>query len=191
MTLDPYDGYFWQGDEIRLRPVRKSDALQKWREWTDTDARRRLQCQLDLPPVSLETYEAELADSCEFKDTTKRVSFSIESLSGEFAGWINLFKVNPKDGTFMIGVSIFREHRRMGYAEEAMRIVLRYAFFELRYHKCNNGCLATNQGSIRLHEKLGFVKEGVRRESVYMDGKHVDDLMFGMTRGEFEATEGR
>ena len=191
MKLNPYDGYFWQGETVRLRPLRKADAQKKWREWTDTHARRLLEYQLDLPPVSYEAYEADLEDACEFKDTSKRISFGVETLDGEFVGWINLFKGGVKNGTFALGAAVFREYRQKGYGAEAIRIVLRYAFRELRMHKCNTECLAINEGSIRLQTKLGFVEEGRRRETVFMDGKHHDILLFGMTKAEFEATEGR
>ncbi len=55
MELTPYLNYFWQTDLIRLRPLRPEDAEKKQREWTDTEARRLLESQLDLPPVSIET----------------------------------------------------------------------------------------------------------------------------------------
>jgi len=185
VKLQPYEGYYWQGKSVRLRPLRKSDAEKKWREWTDTHARRLLEYQLDLPPVSYEAYEADLEDSCEFKDTSRRISFAIETLDEEFVGWINLFKGGVKNGTFALGAAVFREHRARGYGYEALQLVLQYAFEELRMHKCNTECLAINEGSIRLQTKLGFVEEGRRRETVFMDGSHHDIILFGLTEEEY------
>ena len=158
----------------------------KWQEWFDTEARRLLEYQLDLPPVSLAEYTRQLEDVCEFKDTSRLISFAIDNLSGEFVGWINLFKGDPKHANFSFGISIFRAYRRHGYAEDAVRLILRYGFYELRLHKCNSECLAINQASIRLHQKLGFKEEGRRKETIYMDGGYYDIVLFGLLIGDLE-----
>jgi RimJ/RimL family protein N-acetyltransferase len=47
----------------------------------------------------------------------------------------------------------------------------------------------SNEASIQLHRKLGFVEEGRRRRQVFFNGKFHDDVLFGLTREEFEAQE--
>ena len=127
-TFNPPANFFWQTEKVRLRPLRISDAEKKWQEWFDTEARRFLEYQLDLPSVSLEEYTRQLEDICEFKDTSRFYGFAIDNLSGEFVGWINLFKGDPKHGNFSFGISIFREHWRKGYAENAVRLILCMGF---------------------------------------------------------------
>ena len=177
--------YFWETNKVRLRPLRIEDAEKKWREWFDTESRRYLEYQLDLPPVSLAVYTEQLRDICEFKDTSRMTSFAIDNLDCELMGWINLFTGNPRHGNFSFGVSIFRKYQRHGYAEEAIRLILRYGFDELRLHKCNSECLAINQPSIKLHLKLGFQEEGRKREVVFMDGAYHDIILFGLLKDDF------
>ena len=177
--------YFWKNDKILLRSLQNKDALKKWQEWFDTNSRRYLEYQLDLPPVSLATYTEQLKDAFEFNDTSRTLSFAIDNLNEEFVGWINLFKGNPRHGNFSFGVSIFREHRRNGYAENAVRLIMKYGFNELRFHKCNSECLDVNQESIQLHKKLGFKEEGRRRKMIYMDGEYHDIVLFGLLENEF------
>ena len=69
------------------------------------------------------------------------------------------------------------------------RILLRYGFWERRYQKCNSACVHTNEASIRLHRKLGFVEEGRRGRQVFFSGEYHDDVLFGLTREEFDAQE--
>lgn len=185
MEPTPYLNYFWQTDLIRLRPLRPQDADKKYREWLDTDARRMLEAQLDLPPVSLETFRSNLLAACDFKGDSDTRSFAIETLEGEFVGWINLFLGEPRHGRFSLGVSIFREYQRKGYAVDAAKLILQYGFNELRCHKCNSACLAINSGSIAFHHKLGFIEEGRRREVIFMDGRYHDEILFGMTFDEY------
>ena len=177
--------YFWKNGKILLRSLKIEDAEKKWQEWFDSYTRRNLEYQLDLPPVSLAEYTVQLKDAVEFKDTTRTISFAIDNLNGEFVGWINLFKGDPRHGNFSFGVSIFPEYRQNGYAENAVRVILKYGFYELRFHKCNSECLDMNEGSIQLHKKLGFTAEGRRRKMIYMDGKYHDIVLFGLLENEF------
>ena len=36
-------------------------------------------------------------------------------------------------------------------------------------------------------QKLGCVQEGIRRQVVYIHGKHMDFIMFGLTKDEYLA----
>jgi RimJ/RimL family protein N-acetyltransferase len=47
-----------------------------------------------------------------------------------------------------------------------------------------------NEASIRLHRALGFLEEGRRRRNLFFDGQYHDDILFGLTREEFDAGEG-
>ena len=189
MDFEPYEGYFWQGKKIRLRPMQIKDAEKKLREYTDSQARAWLQLGLELPPVSLEKYTDQIKPYCNFQDTTQNTLFSIDTLAGEYVGWINLHSQSFRRGTFGFGISIFQEYRKNGYAEEAVRILLRYGFFELRLQKCNSACIAINEGSIRLHQKLGFEQEGRIRRNIYLHGEFHDDLLWGLLKEEFEEKE--
>jgi len=189
MEFDPYDGYFWQGQKIRLRPMQIEDADKKLREYTDSEARAWLQMGMELPPVSREAYIEQLKPYLDFKDISQYLSFSIETLESEYVGWINLHNKSERRGTFSFGISIFREYQRNGYADEAVRIVLRYGFNELRMQKCNSTCIAINAGSIRLHQKLGFQQEGCIRRNIYLNGQFHDDLLWGLLKEEFEENE--
>jgi RimJ/RimL family protein N-acetyltransferase len=192
MKLATDTPYFWEGEKVRLRPLKSSDAKRKWEEWMETDTRRLLEYKLDLPPVSLEEYTRQLEDSLEFKDTSKITSFAIDSLDGEFVGWINLVFGSPRHGNFTFGISVFKEHQKKGYAVEAVNMILHYGFNERRYHRCSSECIETNIGSIRLHEKLGFTEEGRRRKLLYMNNQYYDEVLFGLLKSEFNAnhTEG-
>jgi RimJ/RimL family protein N-acetyltransferase len=186
-TLD-YSRYFWQGDKVRLRPVRIEDAEQDFIDSLDSPARRALQLGIELP-TSVELLRESLEKWVGCKDSGGVIVFAIETLDGEDVGGISYHTRNRKNGTFSFGVVIVRAHRGKGYAEDAVRVLLRYAFWERRYQKCNSACVSSNEESIRLHQKLGFVEEGRRRRQWFLDGKFDDDVLFGMTREEFDARE--
>jgi RimJ/RimL family protein N-acetyltransferase len=177
--------YFWQGQKVRLRPLRLDDSEQFFENSLDSPSRRFLQLGIELP-TSIELQKSKLEKFVGCKDEGGIILFAIENPEGEYLGGISLHSRDEKNGRFSFGVYIIRAHQRMGYAEDAVKILLKYGFLERRYQKCNSACVHTNEASIRLHKKLGFLEEGRRRRHVYFNGEYHDDILFGMTREEFD-----
>jgi RimJ/RimL family protein N-acetyltransferase len=186
MNKPDTNDYFWQGEKIRLRPMRQEDAALWLAESTDSEGIRFLGYGIDLPK-SVKDAEAFGEKYAEFNSRDERIMFSIETLDGELVGGINLHGVDEKNGTFGIGTRIYRPFRGLGYALEAKTILLRYAFYELRLQKYNIRCLATNEAMIRHAQRLGCQEEGRIRRNVFTNGRYHDELLFGLTKEEFEA----
>ena len=55
--------------------------------------------------------------------------------------------------------------------------------------KCNSACIEINEGSIRLHQKIGFKQEGRIRRNIYLNGKFYDDMLWGLLKEEFIENE--
>jgi RimJ/RimL family protein N-acetyltransferase len=75
--------------------------------------------------------------------------------------------------------------RGKGLADEASRLLLRFAFGTLGLHRVSLQVNVTNQSAIRLYRRLGFVEEGTLRGVVFADGRFVDRLLFSMLAHEF------
>lgn len=180
-----YSRYFWQGKKVRLRPMRADDAEQRFITSLDSPARQVLQIGIELPTsVELQRSLLEKYEGC--KDADGEIMFAVETVEGIDVGGVSLHGRDDKNGVFSFGVIIYREHRRKGYAGDAVRILLQYGFWERRYEKCNSACAHTNEGSIALHRSLGFVEEGRRRRQMFFNGQYYDEVLFGMTREEFD-----
>ena len=184
-TLTPdYSNYFWQGEKTRLRPWRLEDAELRFMASLDSPTRQIVQDGIELP-TSVELQKEWLEKTADCKDDGM-IRFAMENLDGVTVGWVTLHSRDQKNGTFGFGVAVYRDYRGHGYAVDALRILLKYGFWEQRYQKCNSACLHTNQASIRMHEKLGFIEEGRIRRNCFFDGKYHDEVLFGMTREEFD-----
>jgi RimJ/RimL family protein N-acetyltransferase len=181
-----YSRYFWQGETVKLRPLRIEDAEQSFASSLDSPSRQLLQLGIELP-TSVELMRTTLEKYVGCKDADGVIIFAIENLKGDHVGGISLHSRDEKNGTFGFGIVVDRQHRRQGYAEDAVRMLLKYGFWERRYQKCNSACVHTNVASIRLHKKLGFVEEGMRRRQLFFNGQYYDDVLFGLTREEFDA----
>ena len=61
----------------------------------------------------------------------------------------------------------------------------------MRFQKYNIHCVETNQAMIKHATRLGCKEEGRIRRHIYMNGRFYDELIFGLTREEFDELEAR
>jgi len=176
---------FWQGKKVRLRAIEPADATFFF-DWNQ-DSQRAQNLDFLWPPTSL-------AAVIEWtrQESLKRLEngayhWVIENFAGQPVGSIDTHHCDLHAGTFSYGVDITEAHQRQGYASEAISLVLRYYFDELRYQKVTVPVHSNNIPSLRLHEGLGFLHEGVHRRMGYSGGQYYDVVWFGMTVEEFRA----
>jgi RimJ/RimL family protein N-acetyltransferase len=147
-----------------------------------------LQYEIELPPTT-EGHKEAVRRFSNFSKESGRLMFTIETLDGQSVGALNLNSIDEKNGTFSVGMQVDRDHRGKGYGTAAMRILLRYAFFERRLNKYHGHVLEGNVASATMLKKLGCSQEGVRKQQVYTNGKYCDTVLFGLTREAFERAE--
>jgi ribosomal-protein-alanine N-acetyltransferase len=71
-----------------------------------------------------------------------------------------------------------------GYMTRGVSAVIPFAFDVLRLHRVEAACIPTNQPSIRLLERTGFVREGYAREYLCINGLWQDHLLYARLRGD-------
>jgi len=69
-------------------------------------------------------------------------------------------------------------HRAKGIAGEALTRLLDFGWSELGLHRTEAHMDPENTASIRIAEKLGFVREGHFRESHFSQGRYFDSLVY-------------
>ncbi|HKQ77041.1 MAG TPA: GNAT family protein [Blastocatellia bacterium] len=175
---------FWQGKNVRLRGIEPSDADIFFAWNMDSEMARRLD--FVWPPVSQAQVKREIEELSQKKLEHDSFTWVIEDTSGAAVGSISTHNCNARNGTFSYGVGVVREHQRKGYAAEAIQMILKYYFEELRYQKVSVAVHSYNEESIALHEKLGFVREGTLRRMIYTRGEYFDVYWYGMTKEEWE-----
>lgn len=175
----------WQGEKVRLRAVEAGDWEAFHRNDEDTEE-ARLCDEIPFPRSTggSRDWAEKTANAPPVNDAYR---WAIENAAGELVGTINTHTADRRCGAFGYGIAIFRPHWRKGYAAEAIRIVLRYYFEELRYQKCSVSVYAFNEASLALHQRLGFQIEGRLRRMIYTGGQFHDEIKMGITTEEFAA----
>jgi RimJ/RimL family protein N-acetyltransferase len=102
-------------------------------------------------------------------------NFGIFKKDGTLIGTINLFQViRGSLQSAFIGYFLDKRHNGKGYTTEAVKLLVEYAFNELKLHRIEAGVMPHNIGSIRVLEKAGFHKEGIAVKNVKINGQWED-----------------
>lgn len=88
-----------------------------------------------------------------------------------------------------VGITVAPEFQGKGYATEALRVLLKYLFVELRKHRVFGSVDPRNESSMRLLERVGMRKEAHFVKSLWFRGEWVDDVVFAMLEDEWVAAK--
>ncbi|MEI7896470.1 MAG: GNAT family N-acetyltransferase [bacterium] len=94
------------------------------------------------------------------------------------AGTIDLFDFDPLNLRAGVGILVAEPFQKKGYAFEAMKILVGYAFGTLRLHQLYCHISPENSSSIKLFEKLGFSRCGIQKDWYHDGRKWHDEWMF-------------
>ena len=108
-TEADYSRYSWQGERVRLRPLRSDDAEQSFLNSLDSPSRQLLQLGIELPS-SVELARASLVKYVGCNDADGVIVFAIENLDGTYVGGISFHSRHQKNGTFGFGIVVHRAH---------------------------------------------------------------------------------
>ncbi|HEY6803946.1 MAG TPA: GNAT family protein [Pyrinomonadaceae bacterium] len=84
-----------------------------------------------------------------------------------------------------LGYYVGAPHAGRGYATEALQLILRYAFKELKLHRVEANIQPGNVASIALVRRAGFVQEGFSRRYLKIAGRWRDHERWAITVEEW------
>lgn len=98
--------------------------------------------------------------------------FAIVDEKNEYIGTISLKNINKIDNNAQYAIVTRQKAHGKGYAFQATKEILNYAFNELELHKVYLNVLEENTRANRFYEKCGFRYEGMSKEFLYINGKY-------------------
>ena len=87
--------------------------------------------------------------------------------------------------TVEIGFTVAPEHQGIGYAREAISLLLRYLFDHLGKHRVTASCDSRNVPSAKVLAAVGMRREGHLVESTWSNNEWTDDLLFAILEREW------
>jgi RimJ/RimL family protein N-acetyltransferase len=100
-------------------------------------------------------------------------------------GDIGLHFFDAEGHQMEVGYTLSDAHRGKGYATEALSAAINFLFNQLGKRRITASIDPENLPSLALVERLGFRKEAHFRESLFMDGKWVDDVIYAMLKSDW------
>jgi ribosomal-protein-alanine N-acetyltransferase len=168
---------------LRLRPFRDADADALFALHSNADVLRYW----DSPPWTERSRAAAFIARCaEMAHDGSGVRLAVDRVSdGAFLGWCSLTRWDLGHRSAAIGFCYAEAAWGHGYATEAARALLQWAFDTSDLNRVQAEADTRNAASARVLEKLGFVREGTLREDCVVDGEVSDSWVYGLLRREW------
>lgn len=103
---------------------------------------------------------------------------------GQLAGCISLHSVNWDDRRASLGYWVGEAYQGKGIITRTCRFVVEYAFSDLELDRLEIQCAVDNLSSRKIAERLGFLQEGILRQSWRRQGVLVDQVVYGLLRAD-------
>ena len=79
-------------------------------------------------------------------------------MDGIAVGCIDLYDYNWIKKNAGVGIVILKKYRRKGFAKQALKSLIKYAWEELRLKQLHTGIFSDNKSSLTLFKSVGFQK---------------------------------
>ena len=107
-----------------------------------------------------------------------------EKSSEELIGDIGIWSIDKKNARGDIGYILHPNYWKKGYMTEALNILIRFGFNDLKLHSYAANVNVYNENSKALLLKLGFKLEATFRENFYYDGHFLDSEIYCLIKSD-------
>lgn len=167
------------GKNIYLRLMNKEDTDNIVR-WRNSDFVRRNF--IYQKPFTREGHENWIRTMI---DTGKVIQFMICTKDDRPVGSVYLRDIDRTHNKAEYGIFIGeKDALGRGYGTEAARLMINYAFKELKLHKLMLRVLSENEQARRSYEKAGFLQEAFLKDEVFLEGKYKDVIYMAVIQNE-------
>ncbi len=116
----------------------------------------------------------------------KRMAFGIEHKETKnVVGMISLMGINQKYLSAEVGYWLGKRFWGSGYARDALQLVTKFGFENLKLHRLHAHVMHPNLGSMKLLESVGYKPEGILRHQIRTRGKWMDAHWYGMLADDY------
>ena len=177
------------GKRVFLRPAKRRDAL-KWQKLrlSSKNFLSPWEPSWDAASCSRRAFMRYLKNSSYLANIDRSYSFLIfKEEDKDLIGGVNVFNVRRGvSQSASLGYWVGKRFARKGYMKEALEILLPSLFIDLRLNRIEAATLKDNVASRGLLEKIGFVKEGICRSYLKINGKWQDHILYSLLSDEYK-----
>ncbi len=187
LNPERFRSYFKKGiaesNRLYLRELTLTDTSESYVDWlNDPDVNRFMESRFVTHSIeSLKEYVKKMQD-----DENTMFLAIIDSKEEKHIGNIKIDSINRNHNYASLGIMIGeKSYWGKGYGTEAIKLVVKYCFDNLKMHKIIAYVSCLNFATFKAFEKAGFSLEGRMKEKEFIDGNYCDELIYGIVnRGE-------
>lgn len=105
--------------------------------------------------------------------------------NGKLVGMIGLHYIDWKNSTTSIGYFLSEEAQGHGIITRTVSSLLNYLFSTMKINRVEIVCAVKNRKSRAIPERLGFVKEGIKRDGQWLYDHYEDLVTYSMLSKEW------
>ncbi|NUU77133.1 GNAT family N-acetyltransferase [Paenibacillus xylanilyticus] len=170
-----------QTERIYLRPFETTDVDAYFPGLFDAEMRRLTGTQNSFT----RTQVGKFIENAGQDDSRLMLLIALQD-NDQIIGEVALMDMHAKNRSAHVRIGIDRaEHQGKGYGSEALLLMLDYGFGICNLHRIELEVYAFNERAIRAYEKLGFQREGTRRDALYYNHRYHDAILMSMLEHEF------
>jgi [ribosomal protein S5]-alanine N-acetyltransferase len=167
---------------LQLRCLMITDAPAAHQAYGDPEAMRYW----DAPPsIDLEETERRLLRSLSVEKQWHATWAVLARPDGQFIGMVNYHARQPWNRRLALGWILIPRFQGQGYMQEAVRAVLAHCFTALNTHRVEAEIEPGNVRSTRLAQRLGFQREGLLRDRLFVADQPRTQQMYGLLRSDW------
>lgn len=168
----------WETSRCVLRQVVKTDALQLLALRSDTAVMQYL----DRESMTTVAEAGVMIDSMDSRLAAgEGISWAVSlKNANEMIGLAGLWRIDKEHHRAEIGYTLLPVHWNRGLMSEVLQSIIDFGFRSMKLHSIEANVNPANAASIRLLEKLGFVREAYFRENYYFRGRFLDSAIYSL-----------
>lgn len=186
----PFKDTKLHGNRIKLRWLNENDIEDLFQIFSNKEAMRYW----NTPPIkNIQDAESILLMTKADYEERKALRFGIQlKTKAKILGTCSIFNYIHFSRRAEIGYILNRDFWGQGYMNEALTLLINYAFGSLNLNRLEADVDPRNIASTKTLLRLGFLKEGHLRERWIVSGEISDSELYGLLRNDWKAanTEG-
>lgn len=176
-----------ESDRLRIRNLNETDLHNFFNYRSDPEVCRYQDWEVFDEQSTLTFIKEQKQKSLNELEEWIQLAVELKSKS-ELIGDIALRRYDMNGSLVEVGYAISPAYQRQGFAFEALQLLIRHLFTELKIHKITARVDPRNDGSLGLLYRLSFVKEGHIRKCFYdtVDDEWVDEIVYGLLAEDYQ-----
>ena len=110
----------------------------------------------------------------------------IEKQSNEFIGYIGFIRMTSEHCRAEIGYVLKPAYWGKGFMYESINKIVRFGLGEMNLHSIEANVNPLNDKSLKVLEKIGFIKEAYFRENYLFNGKFLDSVIYSLLEKDLQ-----